>query len=87
MFHIKICFGSFRAKSTRSPDMTISDFDKNWNGIFKKKSNFFNYLVKYGSKYGSVNFDQNVTTHNGQKLISQLLWDLQKRFLYQIESV
>jgi len=27
-------FGSFCAKSTRAPDMTISDFDKNWYGSF-----------------------------------------------------
>jgi len=36
--------GSFRAKSTRPPDMTISDFDKYWYGSFwvwKKYSQIF----------------------------------------------
>jgi len=35
---------TFRAKSTRPPDMTISNFDKNWYGSFwplKKYSQIF----------------------------------------------
>jgi len=73
--------GSFLAKSTRPPDVTISDFDKNWYRmvVFGRENNipkFLKYLVKYGLKYGSVNFDQKATTSNGQTLISRILWDL-----------
>src|SRR6218665_3140433 len=33
-------------------------------------------------KYGSLNFDLNALTDMGQSIISQLLWDVDRRYIY-----
>jgi len=45
------------------------------------------FWVDPGPKYGSLNFDQNALTDTGQSIISQLLWDLDRWYIYQIKGI
>ena len=71
--------------------MTISDFDEIlYGGCRSRKKNIpkiLDFLVAYGSKYGSVNFDLYASTRDGQMLISQLLWDLQSSSWYLMKGI
>ena len=87
----KITVGAIHAKSTKSHDMTTSDFHKIlWGGNWQWKKippNFSKFLVNHGPKAGSSNFDLSATTFKGQTVVSQLLWDLQSSSLHQIKGI
>src|SRR6218665_1828702 len=40
------------------------------------------FWVDPGLKYGSLNFDQKALTDTGQSVISRLLWDLDRLYIY-----
>ena len=71
--------------------MTISDFNEIWwvySWPWKKIiPKILDFLVKCGPKYGSPKFHQNTLTRLGQGFVSQLLWDLQGPFLYQMKGI
>jgi len=53
----------------------------------KNSHQTLDFWVDPGPKYGSLNFDQNALTDTGQSIISQLLWDLDRWYIYQIKGI
>jgi len=47
----------------------------------------FDFFDQHGPNYGPVNFEQNDPTRFGQMFISQLVWDLETSYLYQIKGI